>query len=84
MFLGLGITIFSIVFDDRPMCWMIRPMISFGTRKIDKKMLTFLSFPRSNTAGTLLVADISNTILLVVYERVISNFLTISLTFYYC
>jgi hypothetical protein len=27
-------------------------MMSFGARKIDKKMLTFLEFPCSNTVGT--------------------------------
>jgi hypothetical protein len=47
--------IFSIIFNDRPTCHMIRPMISFEARKIDNKMSTFLEFSRSNTAGTLLV-----------------------------
>jgi hypothetical protein len=45
----------SMAFSDTPKCWMIRLMISVGARKIDKKMLTFLEFPRRNTSGTLLV-----------------------------
>jgi hypothetical protein len=47
--------IFSVIFNDRPVCQMIRPMISYEARKIEKKMLTFLKFPCGNTAGTLLV-----------------------------
>jgi hypothetical protein len=45
----------SMIFNDRPTCTMTRPMKSFVARKIDKKMLTFLEFHRSNTGGTLLV-----------------------------
>jgi hypothetical protein len=30
-------------------------MISYGARKIDKKMLTFFKLPSSNSVGTLLV-----------------------------
>jgi hypothetical protein len=37
-----------MVFDDRP-------MVSFGTRKIDKGVLTFLEFFYINTLGILLV-----------------------------
>jgi hypothetical protein len=42
-----------MLIKDRPTCRMIRDTISCGARKIDKKMLTFLEFPRSNAAGTL-------------------------------
>jgi hypothetical protein len=40
--------IFTLIFNDRP-------MISFGTRKIDKITLILLAFPCNNTAGTLIV-----------------------------
>jgi hypothetical protein len=46
---------FFMMFNDRPTCQMIRPVISFGARKTDKKMLKFLEFPQSNTASALLV-----------------------------
>jgi hypothetical protein len=55
MFLGLGIIFFSVIFNDRPTCRLIRPMINFGAIKIDKEMLTFLESPSSHTTGTLLV-----------------------------
>jgi hypothetical protein len=42
---GFGDYIFTMIFNDRP-------VISFGTSKIDKKLLTFLELPRSNTADT--------------------------------
>jgi hypothetical protein len=53
--LGFRDYIFSIIFNNRSTRQMIRPMISFRARRIDKKMLTFLKIPYSNTAGTLLV-----------------------------
>jgi hypothetical protein len=46
--------IFSMILNDSSKCRMIKLMIRFGTRKIDKKMLIFLKFPRSNNADTLL------------------------------
>jgi hypothetical protein len=49
-----------MIFNDRPTCQMIRPMVSCGARKVDNKILTFLEFPHSNTAGTLLVFYINN------------------------
>jgi hypothetical protein len=51
--LGLETTVF-LIFNDRPICWMIKP-ISFEARKSDKKILTFLIFSHSNTVGTLLL-----------------------------
>jgi hypothetical protein len=45
--------VFSVIFNDRHMCRMKRPMISFGARKVDKKIQSFLEFPRSNNVGTL-------------------------------
>jgi hypothetical protein len=36
---------------------MIRTMVTFRAIMIDKKMLTFFEFPRSNTASILLVVD---------------------------
>jgi hypothetical protein len=49
------IIIISMIFNN--IYRIIRPMVSFWAVKIDKKML-FLEFPRSNTAGTLLVSYI--------------------------
>jgi hypothetical protein len=50
MFLGLGVTLFYGIqqyFSDD------QSYDKLWTRKTDKKMLTFLVFPRSNTADTL-------------------------------
>lgn len=50
--------IFSMVFNKRTVCQMIRPMISFEAKKTDNKMLTFLELPHNNNANTLLVYGI--------------------------
>jgi hypothetical protein len=55
--LGFRDYIFFMIFNDRPTCRIIRPMISFGARKTDRRMLTCLEFSYSNTAGTLLVVN---------------------------
>jgi hypothetical protein len=36
--MGLGIIFFTVIFSDRP-------MVSFGAREVDKKMVTFSKFP---------------------------------------
>jgi hypothetical protein len=46
--LGFRNYIFTLIFIDRP-------VISFGARKINKKMLIVLKLSRSNTLGTLLI-----------------------------